>query len=81
VITGSSSKAYKAENNRSGLLVVLDDEDDIPSDTIERQTAAIKRGTGSHAIREGLTDEPATGITRKPNPVDLPDLPDLPGKF
>lgn len=81
VITGSSSKTYQSENNRSGLLVVLDDEDDIPSDNIERQTAAIKRGTGSHVNSEGQVDEPGTGAIRKSSPVDLPDLPDLPGKF
>jgi hypothetical protein len=80
-ITGTSSRHYQTEKHRSGLLVVLDDEDDIPSDNIERQTAAIKRGTSSHVQREGLGDEPGTGATRKPNPVDLPDLPDLPGKF
>jgi hypothetical protein len=70
---------YQADQNRSGLLVVLDDDDDAPSDRIDHQTAAIKRGTGT-TVRPGF-NEPSTGATRKPGQVDLPDLPDLPGKF
>ena len=80
-ISGSTSKMYKADNSRSGLLVVLDDEEEAPSDSNDRQTAAIKRGSGLHAAREGLDDETGTRANRKANPVDLPDLPDLPGKF
>ena len=81
VITGSNSSSYRADKNQSGLLVVIDDEDDVPSNTIERQTAAIKRGTGSHANPDGGVEKTGTGATRKASPVDLPDLPDLPGKF
>jgi len=71
---------YSAEQNRSGLLVVLeDDDDDIPSDRIDKQTAAIKRGTGSQ-IRPASFDEPITSATQKPGQLDLPDLPDLPSR-
>lgn len=77
------SASFSAEKNRSGLLVVLDDEDDVPSDNIDRQTAAIKRGTGlykGHTPASGF-QEPGTGATERPGRLDLPDLPDLPGKF
>ncbi len=77
VIAGSSG-TYRPDQNRSGLLVVLDDEeDDIPSDRIDRQTAAIKRGTGVQ-VRQTSFDEPITNATQKPGQLDLPDLPDLP---
>lgn len=72
---------YSAEQNRSGLLVVLDDDEDVPSDRIDKQTAAIKRGTTQ--IRSTSFDDPITGATRKPEGLslpELPDLPDLPGK-
>lgn len=80
-VSGGDSAVYKPDQNRSGLLVVLDDEDDVPSDNIERQTAAIKRGTSALMKPESFNEEPGTGATRKPGQVDLPDLPDLPGKF
>ena len=70
---------YSAEQNRSGLLVVLEDEDDVPSDRIDKQTAAIKRGTGSQ-VRPASFDDPITSVTQKPGQVDLPDLPDLPNR-
>ena len=70
---------YNAEQNRSGLLVVLEDDDDVPSDRIDKQTAAIKRGTGSQ-VRPVSFDDPITSITKKPGQVDLPDLPDLPSR-
>ena len=39
-VIANSSGTYRPDQNRSGLLVVLDDEeDDIPSDRIDRQTA------------------------------------------
>ena len=70
---------YSAEQNRSGLLVVLEDEDDVPSERIDRQTAAIKRGTSSQ-VRPASFDDPITSVTQKPGQVDLPDLPDLPNR-
>ncbi len=73
---------YNPEQNRSGLLVVLDDEDDVPSDLIDHQTAAIKRGgTGTLPKPVSFEEEPPTGATHKPGQVDLPDLPELPGKY
>ncbi len=79
------SAVFSADKHRSGLLVVLDDDEDVPSEHIDRQTAAIKRGTGSHQVRNPGTasgfEEPGTGATAKPGQMDLPDLPDLPGKF
>jgi type IV pilus assembly protein PilM len=77
------SGIYNSEQNRSGLLVVLDDDedDDIPSDRIDKQTAAIKRGSGSGShVRAASLDEPITGAVKKPGQVDLPDLPELPGR-
>ena len=75
------SGIYNSEQNRSGLLVVLEDDedDDIPSDRIDKQTASIKRGSGSH-VRAASFDEPITGAVKKPGQVDLPDLPELPGR-
>lgn len=78
-----SEPVFSADKHRSGLLVVLDDDEDVPSEHIDRQTAAIKRGTGSQsraATADGF-EEPGTGATAKPGQMDLPDLPDLPGKF
>ncbi len=77
------TNSFSPDKHRSGLLVVLDDDEDIPSDNIDRQTAAIKRGTGIQA-RQSATEgfnEPGTGATERPHNLDLPDLPDLPGKF
>ncbi len=76
------SGTYNAEQNRSGLLVVLEDDDnddDIPSDRIDKQTAAIKRGTTAH-LRTASFDEPTGDGLSKPGQVDLPDLPELPSR-
>jgi type IV pilus assembly protein PilM len=77
-----------SEQDRSGLLVVLDDhdhdhdhddDDDVPSDHIDKQTAAIKRGPGSH-MPSAAFDDSTTEEVKKPGQVDLPDLPELPGR-
>jgi type IV pilus assembly protein PilM len=72
VQTSRSSGTYNADMHKSGLLVVLDEEEDIPSDRIDKQTAAIKRGTASQ-VRPASFDD--SGENKK---TDLPDLPELP---
>ena len=72
--TSSSSTGTFSDKNRSGLLVVLEDDEEVPSERHQRHTATITRS------RPATNTFTPGAFKDESDPDGLPDLPELPTK-
>lgn len=71
----SSTESILKDSNRSGLLVVLEDDDDMPPLSEDPITSKKSKGTGKTLKIEGFEDDEPN--KKKGSDPDLPSLPKL----